>query len=160
MIKSETSKRIAIIGARDASPDGIQFAYDVGKLLAERGVIVYTGGGGGIMKAASKGARDGSGIVVGILKDSDGLDANDFVDVPIMTGMGDLRNGILIRSVHAAIAVEGAYGTLSEIAYTLGYGKPVLGYNTWDIKGLEQLQSPEIAVKRIFELIEEVVDEQ
>ena len=155
MIKSETGKRIAIIGARDASPDGIQFAFDTGKLLAERGAIVYTGGGAGIMEAASKGAKAGGGIVVGILKDSDGLDANDYIDVPIMTGMGDLRNGIIIRSVHAAIAVEGAFGTLSEIAYTLGYGKPVIGYSSWDIKELEAVNSPENAVKRIFELIGE-----
>jgi len=155
MINSETGKRIAIIGARDASPSGIQFAFDTGKLLAERGAIVYTGGGAGIMEAASKGAKAGGGIVVGILKDSDGLDANDYIDVPIMTGMGDLRNGIIIRSVHAAIAVEGAFGTLSEIAYTLGYGKPVIGYSSWDIKELEAVNSPENAVKRIFELIGE-----
>ncbi len=155
MIKPEARKRIAIIGARDASPDGIQFAYDIGKLLAEKGAIVYTGGSSGVMEAASKGARDGGGIVVGVLKDSDGLDGNDYVDVPIMTGMGDLRNGIIIRSVHGAIAVEGAYGTLSEIAYTLGYGKPVLGHHSWDIKGLESTPGPEMAVKRMYELLEE-----
>ncbi|MBC8376318.1 MAG: TIGR00725 family protein [FCB group bacterium] len=152
-MNSAPSKRIAIIGARDASPAGIQFAYETGKLLAESGAIVYTGGGLGIMEAASKGAKAADGIVAGILKDSDGLDANDFIDVPIMTGMGDLRNAIIIRSVHAAIAVEGAYGTLSEIAYTLGYGKPVVGYNSWDIKGVESVHTPETAVKRIFELI-------
>ncbi|MBT3253884.1 MAG: TIGR00725 family protein [Candidatus Marinimicrobia bacterium] len=153
MSKPASGKRIAIIGARDASPAGIQFAHDTGKLLAENGAIVYTGGGLGIMEAASRGAKAADGIVVGILKDSDGLDANDFIDVPIMTGMGDLRNAIIIRSVHAAIAVEGAYGTLSEIAYTLGYGKPVVGYKSWDIKGLESVQTPELAVKRIFELM-------
>ena len=155
MIKTDRGKRIAIIGARDASPAGIQFAYDTGKLLAERGAVLYTGGGSGIMEAASKGAKSAGGTVVGILKDSDGLDANDFVDIPIMTGMGDLRNGIIIRSVHGAIAVEGAYGTLSEIAYTLGYGLPVIGYNSWDLKELEPVNNPENAVSRIFELIGE-----
>jgi uncharacterized protein (TIGR00725 family) len=153
MIDSDTRVRIAIIGARDASPAGVQFAFDTGKLLAERGAIVYTGGGPGIMEAASKGAKAGGGLVVGVLKDADGSDANPYIDVPIMTGMGDLRNGILIRSVHAAIAVEGAYGTLSEIAYTLGYGKPIIGYNSWDIEALEAVNNPVNAVNRIFDLI-------
>lgn len=155
MINTTSRKRIAIIGARDATPAGIHFAYETGRLLAKRGAIVYSGGGGGVMEAASKGAHDGDGIVVGILKDSDGLDANDYIDVPVMTGMGDLRNGIIIRSVHAAIAVEGAFGTLSEIAYTLGYDKPVIGFNSWDINELEAVDTPEHAVNRIFELIGE-----
>ncbi|NQV42150.1 MAG: TIGR00725 family protein [Candidatus Marinimicrobia bacterium] len=153
MTTSKSAKRIAIIGARDASPDGIQFAYDTGKLLGSQGAIVYTGGGAGIMEAASRGAKEGGGIVVGILKDADGKDANEYIDVPVMTGMGDLRNGIIIRSVHAAIAVEGAFGTLSEIAYTLGYDKPLLGYNSWDIKEVEKVENPVDAVNRIFELI-------
>ncbi len=153
MTNPSPKTRIAIIGAREATPEGITFAYETGKLLAEKGVILYTGGGLGIMEAASKGARTADGIVVGILKGSDGTDANSYIDVPVMTGMGDLRNAIIIRSVHAAIAVEGAFGTLSEIAYTLGYGKPVVGYNSWDIKGLESVSTPEIAVKRIFDLL-------
>ena len=154
-MKSKSPKRVAIIGGRVASPEGLEFAYETGKLLAENGVILYTGGGSGVMEAASRGAHEADGVVVAVLKEEDGFDANPYIQVPIMTGMGDLRNGIIIRSVHAAIAVEGAYGTLSEIAYTLGYGKPVIGYNSWDIKGIEAVGSPEFAVKRILELIEE-----
>lgn len=153
MIPSRESIRVAIIGARDASPAGIEFAYEVGRLLAERGVIVYTGGGGGIMEAASRGTHEGGGIAVGILKASDIESANAYLHIPVMTGMGDLRNGILIRSVHGAIAVEGAYGTLSEIAYTLGYEKPVIGFQSWDIPGLESVDSPSVAVDRILERI-------
>lgn len=150
MTKSRGSLRVAIIGGREASAEGIQFACDVGKLLAEKGIIVYTGGGSGIMTAASEGASEAGGTVVGILKQTDDQEANQFVQIPVMTGMGDLRNGIIIRSVHGAIAVEGGYGTLSEISYALGYGKPVLGYGTWDIKGLEVVESAENAVKRMI----------
>jgi len=153
MINSEANIRVAIIGGREATPEGLQFAYEIGKLLAENGVILYTGGGAGIMEAASRGAYEAGGIVVGILKESDDTLANKYVQIPVMTGMGDLRNGIIIRSVHGAIAVEGAYGTLSEVAFTLGYDKPVLGYHSWDIKGLEAVENPEFAVKRILELI-------
>lgn len=154
MIKANNAFRIAIIGARDATPAGIEFAYEVGKLLAQSGVIVYNGGGAGIMEAASRGVHEGGGIAVGILKESDLELANEFIHIPIMTGMGDLRNGILIRSVQGAIAVEGAYGTLSEIAYTLGYDKPVVGFNTWDIPGLKHINTPTEAVKTILELVE------
>lgn len=145
--------RIAIIGARDASEKGLEFAYDVGRLLAEKEVITYTGGAGGIMEAASRGVKDAGGINVGILKSADLEMANDSVTIPVMTGMGDLRNGVIIRSVQGSIAVEGSYGTLSEIAYTLSYDKPVVGYHTWDIKGMVPVNTPEEAVNRILELI-------
>jgi len=152
---ADNSIRIAIIGARDASEKGLKFAYEVGRLLAEKNVVVYTGGADGIMEAASRGVKEAGGINVGILKSSDLEMANDSVTIPVMTGMGDLRNGVIIRSVQGSIAVEGSYGTLSEIAYTLSYGKPVVGYNTWDIKGLVPVDTPEEAVKRILELINE-----
>ncbi len=156
MILNKDSIRVAIIGARKASKAGLDFAYDVGMLLAREKVIVYTGGGPGIMEAASKGVHDSGGISVGILKDADGADANKYVKIPIMTGIGDLRNGILIRSVHGAIAIEGAYGTLSEIAYTLGYEKPVLGYKSWDIPGIKSVDTPEEAVDTILHMIRDV----
>ncbi|NQV30354.1 MAG: TIGR00725 family protein [Candidatus Marinimicrobia bacterium] len=148
--------RVAIIGARDASKEGLEFAYKVGRLLAEQGVITYTGGGAGIMEAVSKGVHECGGIAVGVLKDADGADANKYVNIPIMTGMGDLRNGILIRSVHGVIAIEGAYGTLTEIAYTLGYEKPILGYKSWDIPGIKSVNTPEAAVDTIIKMIRDI----
>jgi uncharacterized protein (TIGR00725 family) len=147
--------RIAIIGARNASEAGLKFAYEVGRLLAERNVVVYTGGADGIMEAASRGVSDAGGINVGILKSADLEMANDYVGIPVMTGMGDLRNGMIIRSVQGSIAVEGSYGTLSEIAYTLSYGKPVVGFKTWDIPGMILVETPEEAVQRILQLVSE-----
>jgi len=153
MIQSQSIIRVAIIGGRVASPEGLQFAYEAGKILAERNVILYTGGGPGIMEAASRGAHEAGGIVVGVLKEDDDSWANEHVRIPIVTGMGDLRNGIIIRSVHGAIAVEGAYGTLSEIAFTLGYKKPIVGFHSWDIPGLEPVENSQHAVDRLLELI-------
>ena len=153
MIVAKDAVRIAIIGARDASPEGLEFAYKVGKLLGEVGALVYTGGSYGIMEAASRGVNEGGGLAIGILKESDLSCANDYLHVPIMTGMGDLRNGIIIRSVQGAIAVEGAYGTLSEIAYTLSDKKPVLGFRSWDIPGLQAVHTPQDAVDTLLELI-------
>ncbi len=153
MILSKHTIRIAIIGGRKASDEALQFAYDVGKLLGEQDILVYTGGGPGIMESCSRGVHDGGGIAVGVLKGSTSEEANQYVQIPIMTGMGDLRNGILVRSVHGAIAIEGNYGTLSEIAYTLGYEKPAVGFQTWDIPGLKAVDSPEQAVETILNLI-------
>ena len=150
----KSATRIAIIGARDASEAGLNFAYHVGRILAEKGVIVYTGGAGGVMEAASRGVTEAGGIAVGILKENDGQQANPYVTIPIMTGMGDLRNGIIIRSVQGSIAVEGSYGTLSEIAYTLSYDKPVVGFASWDIPRLIPVKTPEEAVDTLLNLVE------
>jgi len=154
MILAKDSLRVAIIGAREASPDGQDFAFAVGKLLAEQGVLVYTGGGAGIMEAASRGVQAGNGIAIAILKGDDLSEANEYINIPIMTGMGDLRNGIIIRSIHAAIAVEGAYGTLSEIAYTLGDQKPVLAYKSWDIPGAQNVGTPDEALSILMATFE------
>ncbi len=149
----KSPKRVAIIGGRVATPEGLQFAYETGKLLAEHGIILYTGGGSGVMEAASRGAHEAGGVVVGVLKEADGMDANPYIQIPIMTGMGDLRNAIIIRSVHGAVAVEGSFGTLSEIAYTLGYEKPLFGFNSWKIDGVEPVSTSEYAVNRMIEMI-------
>jgi len=156
MILAKDSVRVAIIGARESSPAGLSFAYEVGLLLGQKGVIVFTGGGQGVMKAASQGVQESGGIAVGILKENDLQHANEFINIPIMTGMGDLRNGIIIRSVQGAIAVDGAYGTLSEIAYSLGNEKPIVGFQTWDIPGLLTVSTPKEAVDTILKLIGDI----
>lgn len=142
--------RVGVIGARAVSDEVYQKAYTVGKLLAEKNVILYTGGRGGVMEAASHGAHDAGGLVVGILMSTDPAEANGFVDVPVMTGMGDLRNGILVRSVDGLIAVDGAYGTLTEIAFTLNAAKPLIGLGSWNIKGMQHADTPENAVEQLI----------
>lgn len=142
--------RVGVIGARAVSPEVYEQAYRVGQLLAENGALLYSGGRTGVMEAVSKGAHDAGGMVVGILMTTDPAEANDWVDVPIFTGMGDLRNGILVRSVDGVIAINGAYGTLSEIAFTLSAGKPLIGLGSWDIEGMIPVTTPEEAVNQLF----------
>jgi uncharacterized protein (TIGR00725 family) len=124
-------RAIAVIGAGECDRETYDVAYEVGKLIAERGAMVVTGGRTGVMEAASRGARDAGGLVVGILPDRDASAANDAVEVAIPTGMGELRNGLVVGSAEAVIAVGGEWGTLSEIGFALKMGKPVVGWNTW-----------------------------
>lgn len=99
------------------------------------------------MEAACRGAVDGGGITVGVLPLDDVDTANDYVQIPIATGMGTARNKIIINTAEAFIAIDGRYGTLSEIAYALDAGKVVVGYQTWDIEGVIMARTPEQAVK-------------
>jgi uncharacterized protein (TIGR00725 family) len=126
-------KSIAVIGAGQCNDESDSTAYDVGRLIAERGAIVISGGSTGVMEAASRGAREASGLVVGILPGLDPRGANPFVDVVIPTGMGQLRNGLVINSAGAVIAIGGEWGTLSEIGFALKTGKPVIGWRTWEL---------------------------
>ena len=106
-------------------------AEDVGRELARRGCIVVCGGLGGVMAAACRGAKSAGGTTVGILPGDSRAAANSYVDIAIPTGMGEMRNALLVRSVDAVIAVGGEYGTLSEIAFALKTGTPVVGIETW-----------------------------
>ena len=99
----------------------------MGRELARAGAIVVNGGGGGVMAAASRGADAAGGLVVGILPGSDRSDANQWVGVALPTGLGELRNGLIVRAADVVLAVGGAYGTLSEIALALATGVPVVG---------------------------------
>ncbi len=104
------------------------------------------GGLGGVMEAACRGANEAGGVSVGILPGADRAAANRFVDIAIPTGLGEARNALVVRSAEALVAVGGGYGTLSEIAFALKAGKPVVGLGSWEIDGVRPAESPELAV--------------
>ncbi len=140
-------RMIGVIGAGKGDEELLKIAEEVGRLLAKEGVIVVTGGLGGVMEAACRGAALEGGITIGILPTLKKEDANPFVKIPIPTGMGEMRNVLIVRASDVLIAIGGEYGTLSEIAFALKLGKRVVGLKTWNIKGIIQASSPEEAVK-------------
>lgn len=146
-------KIIAVIGAGTADDAILKIAEEVGKLIAIKGAVLICGGLGGVMDTASKGAKSVGGITVGILPQNHTKDANPNIDIPLATGFGEGRNVIIARTADAIIAVGGEYGTLSEIAFGLKMGKPVIGIGTWDIKGTIKAKNAEDAVEKAFELL-------
>ena len=122
---------IAVIGGSNAAPKDLDAAYQVGLELAKRGAIVLCGGLTGVMEAVCRGAKEAGGTTVGIMPGNTSEEANPYVDIPIPTGMGYARNAIVARAGQAIIAIDGAYGTLSEIGHGLGDGTPIVGLNTW-----------------------------
>ncbi len=145
---------IAVIGDSSCSKEVYGIAEEVGKCIAQKGGILITGGLGGVMEAASKGAKQAGGITIGILPGLSREDANRYVDIPITTGLSHARNIIIARSADALIAVSGGYGTLSEIAIGLKLGKPVIGIKTWDtIEGVIKVDHPEEAIQKALELL-------
>jgi uncharacterized protein (TIGR00725 family) len=137
---------VAVIGASQASAADLEDAREVGRLLGEAGAVVVCGGRGGVMAAASRGAAEAGGMVVGMLPGEGRDDANEWVTVAIPTGLGELRNGLIIRSADAVVAVGGAYGTLSEIALALQAGLSVHALHSWEIAGVRAASSPQAAV--------------
>jgi len=145
---------ISVIGAGTCNKEIYSIAEEIGKLIAQKGAILVTGGLGGVMEAASKGAIEAGGTTVGILPGFSKEDANKYVSIPITTGLSHARNIVIVRSADAVIAVSGEYGTLSEIAVALKLGKPVIGIKTWEhIDGLIEAESSQEAVNKAFELI-------
>jgi uncharacterized protein (TIGR00725 family) len=143
---------IAVVGASQPTESQERAAEDVGRALGAAGAIVITGGRGGVMAAASRGARETGAVVVGVLPGLDRREANPWVTVALPTGLGELRNGLVVRTADAVVAVGGAYGTLSEIALALAAGTPVVGVDSWPIDGVEVAESAGAAADRALEL--------
>ena len=124
---------IAVIGGGDCSLQEARVAEEVGREIARQGAILVCGGLGGVMEAACKGASSEGGITIGILPGENRQSANQYVQIPIVTGLGGARNVAVIKSAQAVIAVDGIYGTLSEIGHALQSGIPVIGLSTWSL---------------------------
>lgn len=139
--------RVAVIGGNSPDEDSRLMAYKVGKLLAEKGAILVCGGLGGVMEEAARGAKEAGGLTIGLLPGNRPEEANRFIDIAIATGIGYNRNSIVVLNSGAVIAIDGEYGTLSEIAFARIFGKKVIGLKTWDIKGITQVWTPEEAVE-------------
>ncbi|GAA2751256.1 TIGR00725 family protein [Kitasatospora cinereorecta] len=126
---------VAVVGPGDAGPEQCAAAEAVGRLLAGRGAVVVCGGLGGVMAAAARGARDGGGMSVGLLPGRDRSAGNPYLTLALPTGMGQLRNGLVVAAADAVIAVGGSWGTLSEIALALRAGLPVIALGGWRVDG-------------------------
>jgi uncharacterized protein (TIGR00725 family) len=153
-------KFIGVIGGRQCSKKEAKLAEEVGRQLAKRGAVLVCGGLGGIMKAACKGASAEGGTTIGIIPGNDRQTANPYIQIPIVTGLGEARNVIVVKSAQAVIAVGGSYGTLSEISYALKNGIPVIGLNTWSLardgrqdKSIITAKSPAEAVAKALDSI-------
>lgn len=125
------SPRIGVMGPADCPPDVYDLAREVGFIIGRKGALLICGGRSGVMEAAAKGAKEGGGITVGILPGDSASGANPYIDIPIVTGLGNGRNIINVLTSQAIIAIYGSYGTLSEIALAMKCRIPVVGLKTW-----------------------------
>jgi uncharacterized protein (TIGR00725 family) len=143
---------VAVVGGSACTPEEAELAAAVGRLLAERGAVLVCGGLGGVMEAAARGAHAAGGLTVGILPGSDPAAANPYIDVPLATGMGEMRNAVIVRVAGGVIAIGGGWGTLSEIALARRIGTPVVGLHDAFAQGIDipRAATPEEAVALVL----------
>ncbi len=151
---------LGVVGAGAPDPHTDDVAERIGADIARAGAVLVCGGLGGVMAAACRGAAGAGGMTIGILPGADRSEANDWVGVPIATGLGEARNAVVVRACDALIAVGGEYGTLSEVGFALKLGRPVVGVGTWRLwrpDGTEDTavvpSGPEEAVELALSLI-------
>jgi len=138
---------VGVIGPRDATAEQISTAESIGKALAGLGVTTICGGRSGVMEAVCKGVSAAGGLAIGILPGATPDEANAFVGIPLPTGLGEARNMIIAKSARVLIAIGGSYGTLSEGAYGLHFGKAVIGLNgAPDVEGVRHADSVDGAI--------------
>lgn len=150
----------AVVGAGVADADVARRAFEVGTLLGRSGALLLTGGLGGVMEAACRGAKEAGGTTVALLPGHRRADANRYVDVAIATGMGEMRNALIVRAADVVIAIAGEYGTLSEVAFALKTRTPVVGLGTWElardgvgVAAFPIASSPQEAVDLAYEVV-------
>ncbi len=149
---------IGVLGPNTCTREEYELGYAVGAGLAEAGAVLVCGGLGGMMEAAAEGAKSRDGVTVGLLPGEEAQSANAFIDIPLPTGLGPVRNVLVVRACDAVIAIRGGYGTLSEVAFALRLGVPVIGLNTWSAvkdgqpdPGIHAVDTPEEAVRLALE---------
>lgn len=150
-------KIIGVIGASSCSKEEEKIAQEVGEEIAKTGGILICGGLGGVMEAACRGAKKYQGLTIGILPGTNKNEANNYVDVPILTGLSEARNIIIIRTSEVVIAVGGEYGTLSEIAFALKLKVPVIGINTYRLFKEDKEQNKIIRAKEAKDAVQKAL---
>lgn len=147
-------KIIGVIGGSQCSPEISNLAEQVGEGIARNNAILICGGLFGVMEAACRGAKKSNGLTIGVLPGDDAAQANSFVDIAIVTGMGDARNVVIARTADAVIAIDGEYGTLSEIAFCLKFGKPVIGLKSWRVDPrIKEAANPQDAINKALQML-------
>jgi uncharacterized protein (TIGR00725 family) len=147
--RTVTQRRVGVIGGSQASAAELAAAEEVGRQVAKRGYVLVCGGMRGVMEAAARGAAAMGGTVIGILPGKSLADANPYVSVAIATGLGYMRNGLVVLNSDALVAVGGSYGTLSEIAYAGVFSRPVFGIGTWTVDGVTACATPAEALELV-----------
>jgi len=146
---------VGVIGSGQCDAETAHLAEVVGRLLAERHFVVLTGGRGGVMEAASRGAKQAGGLTIGILPGCEPTEANPYVDIPLATGLREARNAIVARASEVIIAIAGEYGTLSEIALALKMGRRVIGLGTWTVaRDVMVVETPQQAIEKVADYLD------
>jgi uncharacterized protein (TIGR00725 family) len=161
-VESERLLIVGVIGGRRPAPEEMERAELVGRRLAQLGAVLICGGCRGVMEAACRGAKAAGGLTIGVLPGSDRDAANPYVDLPIVTGIGEARNSVIARTARAVVAIGGSYGTLTEIGYAIAFGTPVIGLGTWQLERpghppapIHIASGPEEAAEQAFALAKE-----
>ncbi len=144
-------KVVSVIGGHQCTPEVEQLAIKLGKKLAEVADVLVCGGLSGVMSAVCQGFKTGNGLTIGIIPTYNKADANPYVDIVLPTGLGLARNVLVVKAADVVVALPGTAGTLSEIAYCLQFGIPVISLNSWDIPGVIKVKTVEEAVGIVSE---------
>ncbi|MTI15952.1 TIGR00725 family protein [Rhodobacteraceae bacterium RKSG542] len=145
---------VAVIGPREPEAYQMDVALELGEALATLGLTVLCGGKGGVMEATAKGVHNKGGMTIGLVPDENWTMCNPYIDIPLATGIGPARNALITRAALALVAVGGQYGTISEVAYGLQFGKPVFGLaGAPDIEGAQQMERVEDVVSALLPIL-------
>ena len=146
-------KIVSVIGGRNCTSEVEKLAQELGKKLTKVVEILVSGGLSGVMEAVCSGFKAGGGLTIGIIPSYNKNDANKFVDIVLPSGLGLARNVLVVKAADVVIALSGRAGTLSEIAYCIQFGIPVINLGSWDIPGTIKLNSVDEVVAKVEELL-------
>jgi uncharacterized protein (TIGR00725 family) len=147
---------ISVIGGHDIGTEVEEIAHKIGGIVAKVGAVLVCGGLGGVMEAASKGAKSAGGTTIGILPGKDKADANPYIDIALPSSIGYARNAVVACSADIIVALPGSDGTSSEISYGIVYKRPIIDLGGWNREGTIPVKDVGEAEEKIKELIEQI----